>query len=147
MKNSILLFAGVILTLLFVIFPSQIFEVGFYDREFSNAMYNENLYFVVALVTAIVAWLFAALFYYVVNSVRFSRWYHWLITLGVASILSAIINFIYPNSIFSDMGYDFDSQMFSFSVIDFVMTALLFTIASFSIRWWSSNCRHTPIPE
>ena len=24
---------------------------------------------------------------------------------------------------------------------------VLFVIASFAMRWWSSNCRHTPIPE
>lgn len=45
-------------------------------------MYNENLYLVVAVITAAVAWGGAALFYYVVNSVSFSRWYHWLLTLG-----------------------------------------------------------------
>ena len=147
MKNSILLIVGIVVTLLFLAFPSQIFEACYYDREFSNAMYNENLYLVVAIVTSLVAWLAAGLFYYVINSVSFSRWYHWLITLVITSFLSAIINYIYPNSIFSDNGYDFGAQLFGFCVVDFLVTALLFVIASFAIRWWSSNCRHTPIPE
>ncbi len=147
MKNSILLIGGAVLTLLFIIFPAPVFELGYYEREFSNEMYNENLYFIVAVVSAVVAWGAAALFYYIINSVSFSRWYHWLIMLGVASVLAPIINYIYPNNIFSDLGYDFSARLFSFCVIDFVVTAILFIIASFAMRWWSANCRHTPIPE
>lgn len=147
MKNALCLGMGVLLTLLFLIFPSSVFETGYYETEFSNEMYNESLYLIVAVVTAAVAWLAAALFYYVVNSVSFSRWYHWLITLGVSSVLSAVVNYAYPNSVFSDLGYDFTSQLFGFCVIDFIVAVTLFVVASFAMRWWSSNCRHTPIPE
>jgi hypothetical protein len=147
MKNALCLGMGVVLTLLFLIFPSSAFETGYYETEFSNEMYNENIYFVVAVVTAAVAWVAAALFYYVINSVSFSRWYHWLLTLGVASLLAAVVSYVYPNSVFSDLGYDFTSQLFGFCVVDFAVTVILFVVASFSMRWWSSNCRHTPIPE
>lgn len=147
MKNSILLIVGAVVTLLFLIFPEPVFELGYYEREFSNEMYNEHLYLIVAVVTAVVAWGAAGIFYYVVNSVSFSRWYHWLIVLGCASVLAPVINYIYPSNIFSDLGYDFSAQLFSLCVFNFVVTALLYVIASFAIRWWSSNCRHTPIPE
>lgn len=147
MKNSILLIAGAVVTLLFLIFPEPVFELGYYEREFSNEMYNEHLYLIVAVVTAVVAWGAAGIFYYVVNSVSFSRWYHWLIVLGCVSVLASVINYIYPSNIFSDLGYDFSAQLFSFCVFNFVVTAVLYVIASFAIRWWSSNCRHTPIPE
>lgn len=146
MKNSILLIAGAVLTVLFLIFPSQIFELGYYDSDFSNQMYNESIYLIVAIITAVAAWGGAALFYYIINSVSFSRWYHWLISLGVVSLLVAIVNYFYADGILSEEG-DYGVQLFSFSIIDVVYTAILFIIASFSIRWWSSNCRHTPIPE
>lgn len=146
MKNPILLIAGIVITVLFIIFPSAIFEMGYYDTDFSNLMYNDNVYVIVAIITAAAAWGGAALFYYVINSVSFSRWYHWLITLGVVSIIAAVVNYFYANSILADEG-DYGAQLFSFSVIDAVYAALLFIIASFSVRWWSSNCRHTPIPE
>ena len=94
MKNTILLIAGLVITLLFLILSTPIFE-----------------------------------------------------NLGVAAVLAPTINYIYPNSIFSGDGLDFSAQLFSFCVMDFVVEAVLFIIASFSIRWWSSNCRHTPIPE
>lgn len=147
MKNSILLIVGLVVTVLFLLFPAQVFELGYYEREFSNEMYNENLYLIVAVVTALMAWIAAGAYYYLVNSVSFSRWYHWLMVLGGTSVLSAIVNYVYPSGIFTDLGYDFSGQLFSFCVFDLVVTAVLYVIASFAIRWWSSNCRHTPFPE
>jgi hypothetical protein len=146
-KNTILLITGLIITLLFLVFSTKIFESLYYEREFSNEMYNQNLYFVVAIVTAIIAWVAAGIFYYAINSVSFSRWYHWLTVLGVAVVLSAVVNYIYPNNIFSGDGLDFSAQLFSFCVVNVAVEAVLFIVASFSMRWWSSNCRHTPIPE
>lgn len=146
-KNMFLLIAGVVLTLLFLIFATPLVESLYYEREFSNEMYNENMYFLVAVVTAIVAWGLAAVYYYVINSVSFSRWYHWLIVLGVACVVAPVINYMYPNSVFDGLGLDFSAQLFSFCIVDLVLEAVLFIVASFSMRWWSSNCRHTPIPE
>ena len=90
MKNSILLIAGAVITLLFLVLNTKIFEALFFERQFSNEMYNQNLYFVVALITVLVAWGLAAVFYYVVNSVSFSRWYHWLCVLGVACVAAPV---------------------------------------------------------
>lgn len=146
-KNLILLIAGLVITLLFLVFSTMVFESLYYEREFSNEMYNQNLYFVVAIVTTVIAWASAGIFYYAINSVSFSRWYHWLVVLGVAVVLSAVVNYIYPNNIFSSDGVDFSAQLFSFCVVNMAVEAVLFIIASFSMRWWSSNCRHTPIPE
>lgn len=142
-----LLITGAVLTLLFIIFSTPLFESLFYEREFSNEMYSANLYLIVAIVTVLVAWSFAGIYYYVINSVSFSRWYHWLMVLVTAMILGPVINYIYPNNIFSADGLDFSAQLFSFCMVDVIVEAVLFIIASFSIRWWSSNCRHTPIPE
>lgn len=147
MKNAILLIVGIVLTLLFLIFPAQIFEVGYYSNEFSNEMYNESLYIVVAIITLAIAWGFVLLFYYVINSVSFSRWYHWLIVLVVAAVASPVVCYLYCNHVFAGLGYDFSSQLTSFSLIDCAITILFFVVASFSVRWWSCNCRHTPIPE
>lgn len=146
-KNFILLVVGAVITLLFLVFSTKIFEMLYYERQFSNEMYNQNLYFVVAVITALIAWGLAGVFYYAINSVSFSRWYHWLVVLGVAVVLTSVVNYIYPNNIFSADGLDFTSQLFSFCVVNAAVEAVLFIIASFSMRWWSSNCRHTPIPE
>ncbi|MBM6994008.1 MAG: hypothetical protein I3J02_12240 [Prevotella sp.] len=144
MKNSILLIGGALMTLFFVLLPSSVFELVDSQSEFANEMYNENFYLIVALISAGLAWGVAALFYYVINSVSFSRWYHWLITLLVVSFLTPIVNYFYLTDVLST---EYGSQLFSFCVLDFVVTAVIYIVASFAMRWWSSNCRHTPIPE
>lgn len=147
MKNTILLSLSLVLTLLLLVFPSSIFEIGYYEREFSNEMYNENLYFITAVISGIFAWGGAAVFYYLINSVSFSRWYHWLLTLGVTAVLSAVVTFIYCDGIFRQLQYEFGSRLFGFSIVCLVITAFYFVFASFGMRWWSRNCRHTPFPE
>lgn len=144
MKNSILLLGGVLLTLVFMLWPASVFELVDNRSEFANEMYNENFYLIVAIVTAGVAWGASALFYYVINSVSFSRWYHWLVTLLVAATVAPIVSYIYLSGVLST---DYGSNLLGFCVLNSVVTMALFVIASFAMRWWSSNCRHTPIPE
>ena len=147
MKNGILLIAGLVITALYIIFSMQIYELLYYESEFSQAMYEENMYLIVAIVTAIIAWVVAAIYYYAINSVSFARWYHWLIFLGIAVLFAPTVDFVYPNSAFSEYDYEFTTQLIHFSLLNIVVEAVLFIIASYSIRWWSSNCRHTPIPQ
>ncbi len=144
MKNGILLIVAAVLTLIFIIFPTMVYELTDSQSEFANEMYNEGHYLIVALIAAGVAWAVAALFYYVVNSVSFSRWYHWLITLLVAAVVSTIASFSYLGGALST---DYGSSLTAFSVLQFATTAVLFILASFGMRWWSTNCRHTPFPE
>lgn len=147
MKNLILLGGGIVLSVLFLVFSTQLFEAFYYEREFSNEMYNQGIYLVVSIATVAAAWAFAALYYYAINSVRFSRWYHWLIVLVVEAAAVASFNSMYPESVFAEDGLDFSAQLFSFSIVSAIMAAVMFVVASFAMRWWSTNCRHTPIPE
>ena len=147
MKNILLLVSGIVITLICIIFSTQLFEALYYEREFSNEMYNPNIYFTIALILCSIAWVTASIYYYLINSVSFSRWFHWLITLFVACFVSAIASDAYATVIFSDLQLNFSNQLFNFSIVLFFVELVLFTIVSFSIRWWSSNCRHTPIPE
>lgn len=147
MRQLILLFTGIILTILFMVFTTDLFEMFYYEMQFSNEMYNNGLYFVASLSTAIIAWLCAAIFYYGINSVSFSRWYHWLVMLVIAGIIVTAINVPYLESVFSDNGIDFSKELAVFAVVNIIIECIIYTIASFSMRWWSTNCRHTPIPE
>ena len=146
-KNTVLLVGGIVVTLLFIIFSTQIFEALCCQPDFSNEMYNDNLNLISAVITSAVAWGLAAIYYYVVNSVSFSRWYHWLIVGVVAMLLSPTIVYFTASSTFDSVAVDYRTQLFAFCFFDLIIEGLLFIVASYSIRWWSSNCRHTPIPE
>ncbi|RRC99514.1 hypothetical protein [Prevotella sp. OH937_COT-195] len=147
MKNGIFLIAGLVITILYIVFSMQIYELLYYETEFSQAMYEENMYLVVAMINAIVAWAAAAIYYYAVNSVSFARWYHWLIFLGIAVFIAPTADFIYPNSVFNEYDYEYNMQLIHFSLLNIMVETILFIAVSYSIRWWSSNCRHTPIPQ
>lgn len=143
----VLLVTGALLSLLLVVFAAQVFELLYYEREFSNEMLNQGNYTTVALLAVGVAWVLAAVFYYAVNSVSFSRWYHWLIVLAVAAMTVPVVVYVWLDGQFAGDGLDFSGQLFSFSLMAMLVEVVIFTLASFSMRWWSSNCRHTPFPE
>lgn len=147
MKKLIWLAAGVVITLLMFVFKTTVLEALYYDAEFSNEMYNENLYFTVMLIVVSVAWVAAALYYYAINSVRFSRWYHWLVVMAVVAVLVPVLVYQVADGTFSDYGFDFSRQLVGFCTGVCALEIVLYTVASFAVRWWSSNCRHTPFPE
>lgn len=147
MKNGILLIGGIVISVLMLVFPAQIFESLFYDTEFSNEMYNSHLYFSNAMIVVVTAWAFAAVFYYVINSVRFSRWYHWGVMLGCTIVVSGLASYFHITSTMEQMQLYFGVPAFHFVLCETLIEAVLFIVASFAMRWWSSNCRHTPFPE
>lgn len=147
MKNSILLAIGLIVTAAAIALSDTLFEALYFDNEFSNEMYNSHLYFTNILIVAITAWGLAAIYYYIINSVSFSRWYHWLMVLAATVVICPIASYFHITGTMEEMQLNFEHQAFHFVLTEAFVEAAMFVIASFSIRWWSSNCRHTPFPE
>lgn len=147
MKNSILLTIGLIVTAAAIALSDTLFEALYFDNEFSNEMYNSHLYFTNILIVAITAWGLATIYYYIINSVSFSRWYHWLMVLAAAAVICPIASYFHITGTMEEMQLNFEHQAFHFVLTEAFVEAAMFVIASFSIRWWSSNCRHTPFPE
>ncbi len=97
---------------------------------------------------AIVAFL---LFYYVINSPRFNRWWSWLIVLLVSMGLAYgygfqvinvdIVNNDIAPSLASQIGR---SNAILFGIYNSVFCGLVFFILSEAFRWWSRNCKHAP---
>ena len=144
-NKLIYLATGVVITILFFVFRADLFEQLYYSNAFSNEMYNTDTYAIVAALTIGITWLGAAVYYYVINSVRFDRWYHWLAVAAVVTVLTPIV--VYLVAAGQLAGTDYQGELLTYSLLDTVWTFLLFVIASFSMRWWSTNCRHTPFPQ
>ena len=64
-KKGLYLVLGIVATVAFGVFSSHIYELMFYDNNYSNAMYNYGVYGIMAMITIAIAWGAAALFYYV----------------------------------------------------------------------------------
>ena len=141
----VFLVIGAIVTVLFWIFRVELYEAVYQVNGFSDFMFNNGAYGTVAAITIAMAWGGATIYYYVINSVKFDRWYHWLAMLGIVSVLTPVVCFIVVDRLLE--GMDYATAAFTFELYNVLFTALTFVIASFSMRWWSSNCRHTPIPQ
>lgn len=146
-KKGIYLITGIVVTVLFWVFRVEVYEGLYQAPGYSDAMYNTGIYGIVGIISAAMAWGAAAIFYYAINSVRFARWWHWLSTLAIVSILAPIVCYCVNSSIFNSENYSYAAEMVSFEGVNMIFTAVLYVVASYSIRWWSSNCRHTPFPQ
>ncbi len=146
-QHLIYLIGGVVITLLYFLFRIDLFESLFYAQGYSDDMYNTKLYTIIPTVSIVTTWGCAAIYYYVINSVRFDRWYHWLAVLAVVVVLTPIVCYLINIRVFNDLGKSYPAEALIFEFVNMLWTALLFIVASFSMRWWSSNCRHTPIPQ
>jgi hypothetical protein len=100
-----------------------------------------------ALITIAITWGAAAIYYYAINSVKFDRWYHWLAVAAIVTLLVPIACYAYNDAVFASAGLGYIGESIVFQLQNLLWTPLLFVIASFSMRWWSSNCRHTPFPQ
>lgn len=126
----------------------------------------------VFLLTAIVN-----LMFYFIPHVSFSRWYHWLLTMVVVSVLSGVIGWgiaygqmanmpdyvLYGlNQVVADgdgsncdslvaiAGADpviRNSNFIMFSLANVIISFALFFIMTFVVRWFSKQCRLTPFPR
>ncbi len=150
MKHKVIwLIAGLIISVLFIVFSTQVYECLYYEQEFSEWMYEQNLYLRLSLFIVIITWAMAAIFYYGLSLlfVNFSRWYHWLIMLIVTMSLAPGVAFYYLNGQTIEEALEFTIQCQAISTINVALTVVLFIIASYSMRWWSRNAAYTPIPQ
>lgn len=156
------LILGIIISLLAIIFATPMYDwlytdiVCYYlyispdgaDVYLSDDLYNSGMHLWIGITNIIVPWIMAGIFYYAIDSVRFCRWWSWLIvlllTLAVGPSIDLVIAYY---MLVVDGVWAFWDILFCFTWVNPLLTALMYIIASYSMRWWSTNCRHTPIPE
>ncbi|MBQ9473023.1 MAG: hypothetical protein IJU81_01275 [Bacteroidales bacterium] len=147
-KNSkktdwIWLMAGLTVTALFLIFSTSVYELLYYDGEFSNEMYNKNMYLVVAGLTSLVVWSTAILYYWIID--HFERWYHWLVAVVLVVVLSPVVVFSHCAGYFYDSNLDeLISPLVNFNIINTIVALVLFFIVCLSVKHLSRHCSSTP---
>jgi len=158
-SRYIFLAAGVICTMLFLILNGPVYwrlwigdplyTDGVYDFRYNLRM--EGITTRLALATTAISWVAAAIYYYVVNSVRFDRYYNWLMVAMCVIALSPIFGFALVrgglNEVEPGLGDSYDRLNAMLQIWTALLGLFWFVVASYSIRWWSSNCRHTPFPQ
>lgn len=130
-------------------FFANLYEMMIVEDTFSDNMYEESLYLPIGLSMILIPMVFLTLYYYVVNSARFSKWWHWLLFVAIICAINFVISYsisysgivaIYPDVIPEGLGI----YSFSLSLINAIYCFIVSFIWSMIIKWGSSQCRRTP---
>ena len=68
-NKVIFLVIGAIISVLFGFFSGTIYEAIYFAEGFSDTMFQLDIYKIVGIITILVPWAIAAIYYYVINSV------------------------------------------------------------------------------
>lgn len=121
-----------------------------------------NIYNIVGLVTVVIALIIVLGYYYILNHPRWCKWWSWLITLLVNSIVGLFVAFglVYSRYINGyipqELLYQYDADgnivadlisaldCWGFGFGGAIVSALFFVVLTFLFKWWSSNAKHVP---
>lgn len=126
---------------------------GAYLGEFSDQMFNNDLYFPVALFSILVAFILIIAYYYIIDRPGTAKISIWVINLLIGGLISAIIAYVSANNdlteIFASIGEpvpaSFSSDMLMFAMINAMWTLLLMVLLSFVFKWKSPNSSYIPL--
>lgn len=121
-----------------------------------------NLFIPIGIVAIGIALLFFVVYYYIVNSAKFNRWYHWVIVMLLVGVVNLFIGYGWTSPKLPEIGeclrylVNEDGELnksievitngsfWLFGLANAIVSALFFIIISFAGKWGSSQCKHTP---
>ena len=105
------------------------------------------------------------LYYYIINSPKFNRWWSWTIMLSINAITSLFIGYywVYNDAINGNIDdclmfqrseegeiiatNILNSDCWGFGIANLLISIILFIVLSALLNWKSSSCRHSPFIE
>lgn len=117
---------------------------------FSDSMYYNGLYVAIGFCMVLIPIVALTLYYYVVNSRSFNRWWHWLLLVVIICGINFGIAFgVSYNGIVNafgspDVGFPLVPSCLGFSFINVLWTFVISFVWSMIIKWGSTQCRRTP---
>ena len=131
-------------------FFANLYELMIYVDPFSEDMLNESLCIPIGLCMLLIPMAVLAFYYYVVNSTRLNRWWHWLILVLIICLINFGISYGISFNGIKNITYDGESPnglntyCFSLSLANFIWCFLVSFVWSLMIKWGSTSCRKTP---
>lgn len=91
------------------------------------------------------------LYYYIINSPRLAKWWHWLISLVIVAVLTCFVGFrtvnvdvINKNITPSLQPYIGHNSAMMFGIYNMMLAVLFYFVFTLLFRRWSRNCKHSP---
>lgn len=135
------LFVAMAVTILYVVFATPIYDILYHgNAEFSDMMFEQNLYVSVALITSAIVWVGAILYYWILD--RYSSWLIWILFFAVVLVGSSVGAFYFPDMKFAE--YDFTQDLQMFALVNIAVAFVLFFAVSLGVKNLSKNCATTP---
>jgi hypothetical protein len=115
--------------------------------ELSKLLYDDNTYVPVGIFMLLLSIIGMVVFYYVINHPKFTRWYHWFLTVGVVCVINFIIAYFNADGVVWD-AYEstngYVNQIIIFAFANVFWTLVFSFIVSLIIKWKSTNAKHSP---
>lgn len=144
-KSWILLVVAIAVTVLFMVFAEPVFTTFFVGTDnFADAMYDFNLYFSIATYISIIVWVFAILYYWVIDQVKLSSFVGWALFFVLAVAAAPTVAYFYSLSVFDAENLEFMSDLPGFAIITVPIALVEYVIVSFGIKDFSTNCSTRP---
>ena len=145
-KEWILLVIALVITVLYLIFATPFYEMLYPgEAEYANEMYNNNMYFVVAVVSSLVVWSIGVLYYIFID--KYPQFIVWFITFIIVIALTPTVDFIYVNNEFQELNIDdvlISNSLQNFAFVNIAVCAVYYFVLSLCIKGLSKNCATTP---
>lgn len=144
-KSWILLVVAIAVTALFMIFAEPVFTTFYVGTDnFADAMYDFNLYFSLATYISLIVWVFAILYYWVLDQVKLSSFVGWALFFVLAVVGAPLVAYFYPVSVFDAENLEFMSDMPGFAIVSVPLALVEYLIVSLGIKDFSTNCSTRP---
>lgn len=125
---------------------------GAYLGDFSDLMYNNDLYFPIAIYSILVALVLTLAYYYVIDRPGTAKLSIWSLNILVTAIINFIIAYLTASNnlteIYAEVGQPlpaaFSSDMLVMSLINSMWSALLMFVLSLVFKWKSTNSSYVP---
>lgn len=144
-KDWVFLMVAVAVTVLFMVFAEPVltcFYLG--SDQFADAMYDFNLYFILATYLSIDVWVIAILYYWILDHVKLSSFVGWSLFALIAIAIAPAMAYFYPISVFDAENLEFISDMPGLAIVTVPLTLVLYFIVSLGLKGFSTNCSTRP---
>ncbi len=124
---------------------AKIYELGYFDTEFSNQFYQAQGYVLLGIILIVVPALICLTYYYLIDSPNLNGLGNWLFCLLVNALLSGSFTAGHAYQIINPISLEGAWKFFLIMGAEsFVLSFPLFFILSILLKNWSTNCRKVP---
>ena len=130
----------------------QIYVLITGENELTSTLWNHNegsTFFMTGLIMLLLSLAGMAVYYYVINHPKFSRWLHWLLVVIVICLINFGIAYAMADGVvFDEYGQGeigkYTTQIVTFGFANAIWSFIFSFIFSLCIKWGSRNCNRSP---